>query len=159
MALETVSSFWGQLWMPEILMRFWRHHIIFVFLFFPVVNYMLSGYSNISTFDSIFRSNKVRMISPVVHKGHSDHMCFSFWFAAFGAGDTTSLRIYRQDHKGGDDSNDNNNSDNSPMVWFHCITVYSFVGYTPSVCRESTKFCAKPGLNILYPAKEFSTEQ
>jgi len=31
------------------------------------------------------RSNKVRMVSPTITKGIADHMCFSFWFAAFGA--------------------------------------------------------------------------
>ena len=63
------------------------------------------------------RSNKVRMISPTVSKGIADHMCFSFWFAAFGAGDTTSLRIYRQDVRGGEDNDDNDDDDNSPTVF------------------------------------------
>ena len=62
-----------------------------------------------------FRSNKVRMTSPTIKEGMADHLCFSFWFAAFGAGDTTSLRIYRQDVKGGEDNNDND--DNSPTIW------------------------------------------
>ena len=62
------------------------------------------------------RSNKVRMTSPTIKKGNADHLCFSFWFAAFGAGDTTSLRIYRQDVRGGEDNNNNDNDDNSPTV-------------------------------------------
>ena len=61
-----------------------------------------------------FRSNKVRMTSPTIKNGIADHLCFSFWFAAFGAGDTTSLRIYRQDVKGGEP---NDNDDNSPTIW------------------------------------------
>ena len=55
------------------------------------------------------------MTSPTIKEGMADHLCFSFWFAAFGAGDTTSLRIYRQDVKGGEDNNDND--DNSPTIW------------------------------------------
>ena len=66
--------------------------------------------------DVFCRSNKVRMISPVISSGIADHMCFSFWFAAFGAGDTTSLRIYRQDVKGGEDNDNNDDDDNSPTV-------------------------------------------
>lgn len=42
------------------------------------------------------RSNSVKMISPKVD-GTGDSMCFSFWFAAFGAGETTSLKIVRVD--------------------------------------------------------------
>ena len=53
------------------------------------------------------------MTSPAIKNGIADHLCFSFWFAAFGAGDTTSLRIYRQDVKGGEP---NDNDDNSPST-------------------------------------------
>ena len=77
------------------------------------------------------------MVSPTITKGIADHMCFSFWFAAFGAGiyiflffytcmyifnffitlgDTTSLKIYRQDVRGGEDNDNNNDDDNSPTV-------------------------------------------
>ena len=41
------------------------------------------------------RSNRVKMISPTITASESGKMCFSFWFAAFGAGDTTSLKIYK----------------------------------------------------------------
>ena len=47
----------------------------------------LKNYSN--------RSNRVKMISPTITASESGKMCFSFWFAAFGAGDTTSLKIYK----------------------------------------------------------------
>ena len=40
------------------------------------------------------RSNKVRMVSPTITKGIADHMCFSFWFAAFGAGIYLFLFFY-----------------------------------------------------------------
>ena len=42
------------------------------------------------------RSNRVKMISPTISgSSTAGKMCFSFWFAAFGAGDTTSLKIYK----------------------------------------------------------------
>ena len=37
-------------------------------------------------------------------------------FAAFGAGDTTSLRVYRQDVKAGEDNENNHDDDDSPTV-------------------------------------------
>ena len=51
----------------------------------------------------IFRSDKVRMVSPVIKsvsasgRGGSDgnNLCFSFWFAAFGAGESTTLKVYK----------------------------------------------------------------
>ena len=45
--------------------------------------------------NSFPRSNRVKMISPTITASESGKMCFSFWFAAFGAGDTTSLKIYK----------------------------------------------------------------
>ena len=41
------------------------------------------------------RSNRVKMISPTIAASEAGKMCFSFWFAAFGAGETTSLKIYK----------------------------------------------------------------
>jgi len=53
------------------------------------------GYAYFDIFNTGSRSNKVKMISPVIPANNDGRMCFSFWFAAFGAGDTTSLRIYQ----------------------------------------------------------------
>ena len=44
-------------------------------------------------------SNRVKMISPTIPASKDGKMCFSFWFAAFGAGDSTSLRIYKYEGK------------------------------------------------------------
>merc|ERR1712038_2185845 len=41
------------------------------------------GYAYFDIFNTGARSNKVRMLSPTIKKGFADHMCFSFWFAAF----------------------------------------------------------------------------
>ena len=55
------------------------------------------SFSKMPPNDPIFfpRSNRVKMISPTISASESGKMCFSFWFAAFGAGDTTSLKIYK----------------------------------------------------------------
>merc|ERR1719414_2823070 len=55
------------------------------------------GYAYFDIFNTGARSNKVRMISPKVTGTDSyNNMCFSFWVAAFGDGETTSLTIYRR---------------------------------------------------------------
>ena len=43
------------------------------------------------------RSNRVKLISPTISaaEGFGGELCFSFWFAAFGAGDSTVLKIIR----------------------------------------------------------------
>ena len=53
------------------------------------------GVDSMAQYCAFVRSNKVKMISPVIPANNDGRMCFSFWFAAFGAGDTTSLRIYQ----------------------------------------------------------------
>lgn len=48
------------------------------------------------------------MISPTIPAvPEAGKMCFSFWFAAFGAGDTTSLKIYKYDSKDVDRMDEN----------------------------------------------------
>ena len=56
-----------------------------------------SGYAYFDIFNTGSRSTKVKMISPTIQPGAHDRMCFSFWFAAFGAGDSTSLSILREE--------------------------------------------------------------
>ena len=54
------------------------------------------GYAYFDIFNTGSRSNVVKMISPTITADpEQGRMCFSFWFAAFGAGDSTSLRIYQ----------------------------------------------------------------
>ena len=54
------------------------------------------GYAYFDIFNTGSRSNLVKMISPTITADpEQGRMCFSFWFAAFGAGDSTSLRIYQ----------------------------------------------------------------
>ena len=48
------------------------------------------------------RSNRVKMISPTITGSEAGKMCFSFWFAAFGAGESTSLKIYKYEGEADD---------------------------------------------------------
>ena len=64
------------------------------------------GYAYFDIFSSI-DGTTVSMVSPTIYQETADHMCFRFWFAAFGAGDTTSLTIYRQDVQGVEDHANN----------------------------------------------------
>lgn len=77
------------------------------------------GYAYFDIFNTGARSNRVKMISPTVKAGAADNMCFSFWFAAFGAGDTTSLRVYRQEYSASQDEDlDKATEENDlPTIW------------------------------------------
>ncbi len=57
---------------------------------FIIISYFIGWHS-------LFRSNRVKLISPTISavEGLGSELCFSFWFAAFGAGDSTVLKIIR----------------------------------------------------------------
>lgn len=56
------------------------------------------GYAYFDIFNTGTRSNRVKLTSPTISgDATEDRLCFSFWFAAFGAGDTTSLKIMKKD--------------------------------------------------------------
>ncbi|KAI5707041.1 hypothetical protein M8J75_013844 [Diaphorina citri] len=67
------------------------------------------GYIYFDLFNQILGSNMVRLVSPVIttNEGDSQLLCFSFWYAAFGAGESAILQIIRQD----------NSSDTSEKIW------------------------------------------
>lgn len=44
----------------------------------------------------------VRLISPVIPVTDEPQLCFSFWYAAFGAGESALLQIMRQDNSSGE---------------------------------------------------------
>ncbi|XP_023328229.1 MAM and LDL-receptor class A domain-containing protein 1 [Eurytemora carolleeae] len=68
------------------------------------------GYAYFDIFNTGSRTDTVRMISPVLQSKDSiDQLCFSFWFAAFGAGESTLLKIYSKDD--GEDSETEGESD------------------------------------------------
>lgn len=72
------------------------------------------GYAYFDIFNTGSRSNRVKMISPTISASEAGKMCFTFWFAAFGAGDTTSLKIYKQDISEGKDEDDDSEI---PSLW------------------------------------------
>lgn len=40
----------------------------------------------------------VRLVSPGIPSNEESALCFSFWYAAFGAGDSAVMQIIRQDN-------------------------------------------------------------
>ena len=73
------------------------------------------GYAYFDIFNTGSRSNVVKMISPTIPGNPAvPKLCFSFWFAAFGAGDSTSLRIYQKPVNAAND--DDEEDDNKPTV-------------------------------------------
>lgn len=46
----------------------------------------------------------VKLMSPLIPAGEDAQLCFSFWYLAFGAGDSAVLQIVKQDTPNADDS-------------------------------------------------------
>lgn len=40
----------------------------------------------------------VKLISPLIPGGDDPQLCFSFWYAAFGAGESALMQISKQDN-------------------------------------------------------------
>jgi len=79
----------------------------------------------------------VRLISPTIKAVTEQSLCFTFWFAVFGAGESAQLRVVRHDNSSSDNgepstqekanlelslqfnnnSNNNNNNSVSPFVF------------------------------------------
>ncbi|XP_063218533.1 MAM and LDL-receptor class A domain-containing protein 1-like [Bacillus rossius redtenbacheri] len=61
------------------------------------------GYIYFDLFNQNTGSNVAKMVSPIIASSQDQQLCFTFWFAAFGAGDSAELRIVRQDNSSSDD--------------------------------------------------------
>ena len=65
----------------------------------------IGGYVYFDVFSQGGRVETVRLVGPVVNsrgvKNGKPRMCLTFWFAAFGAGDSTELKAIRRDHMTG----------------------------------------------------------
>lgn len=48
----------------------------------------------------------VKLISPLIPATEEQQLCFSFWYAAFGAGETALMQISRQDNTAADGSSE-----------------------------------------------------
>lgn len=46
----------------------------------------------------------VKLISPLIPAGEDSQLCFSFWYAAFGAGESALMQISKQDGNTSTDS-------------------------------------------------------
>ncbi|PNF30522.1 hypothetical protein B7P43_G09951 [Cryptotermes secundus] len=71
------------------------------------------GYVYFDLFNQNVGSNPVRLISPTISAVEERSLCFTFWFAVFGAGESAQLRVVRQDNSSSD------NGENPPLekVW------------------------------------------
>jgi len=76
------------------------------------------GYAYFDIFNTGSRSNRVKMISPTIPASKDGKMCFSFWFAAFGAGDSTSLRIYKQTVSAKEFEDEKDDENDKPSLWY-----------------------------------------
>lgn len=48
----------------------------------------------------------MQLVSPLITSGDDTQLCFSFWYAAFGAGDSAVMQIIRQDNSSGESITD-----------------------------------------------------
>jgi len=75
------------------------------------------GYAYFDIFNSGSRTDKVKLVSPEISpRAGINRLCFSFWFAAFGAGESTRLRIYKKAVSKNDDD-DFEVKENENPIW------------------------------------------
>lgn len=75
-----------------------------VFSFFYLFIYFFSGgYVYFDVFSQQNRQEVIRLVGPNMTSGGigRPRLCLTFWFAAFGAGDTTQLRVLMMDSVAG----------------------------------------------------------
>ncbi|XP_066995484.2 MAM and LDL-receptor class A domain-containing protein 1 [Anabrus simplex] len=56
------------------------------------------GYIYFDLFNQNIGSNTARLVSATIPGSEERQICFTFWFAAFGSGDSAELRVIRQDN-------------------------------------------------------------
>lgn len=64
------------------------------------------GYIYYDLFNQILGANMVKLVSPLIPATEEAQLCFSFWYAAFGAGETALMQISKQDDIAGDGSSE-----------------------------------------------------
>ena len=69
-----------------------------------IASLFTEGYVYFDLFNQNVGSNVARLISPPISgsAGEETTLCFSFWFAVFGAGESAELRVVRQDNSSTD---------------------------------------------------------
>lgn len=63
-----------------------------------MTTYITDGYIYYDLFNQILGANMVKLISPLIPGGDDPQLCFSFWYAAFGAGESALMQISKQDN-------------------------------------------------------------
>lgn len=59
---------------------------------------LIDGYIYYDLFNQILGANMVKLLSPLIPASEDSQLCFSFWYAAFGAGESALLQISKQDN-------------------------------------------------------------
>ncbi|XP_075219109.1 MAM and LDL-receptor class A domain-containing protein 1-like isoform X2 [Lycorma delicatula] len=83
------------------------------------------GYVYYDLFNQILGNNMVQLVSPVISGENGGQLCFSFWYAAFGAGDSALMQIIRHDNSSGDVATEKvwsleaKNMDTTRPTWLH----------------------------------------
>ncbi|XP_039298033.1 MAM and LDL-receptor class A domain-containing protein 1-like [Nilaparvata lugens] len=60
------------------------------------------GYVYYDLFNQILGNNMVQLVSPTITSENGGQLCFSFWYAAFGAGESALMQIIRHDNSSGE---------------------------------------------------------
>ncbi|XP_069694256.1 MAM and LDL-receptor class A domain-containing protein 1-like [Periplaneta americana] len=75
------------------------------------------GYVYFDLFNQNVGSNTARLISPPISAVEEQFLCFTFWFAVFGAGESAELRVVRQDNSSSENGNGNGEPLPPEKVW------------------------------------------
>jgi hypothetical protein len=62
-----------------------------------IISFRVEGYIFFDIFATNQQQSTVRMLSPVIDGMGSDDLCFTFWYFAFGAADSTQLHVLKTD--------------------------------------------------------------
>ncbi len=64
---------------------------------------MAEGFIYYDLFNQIIGANMVKLISPLIPVNEDPQLCFSFWYAAFGAGESAIMQISKRDNTTSDE--------------------------------------------------------
>jgi hypothetical protein len=59
---------------------------------------LAEGYIYFDLFNQNAGTNTVRLVSPTISATEEQTLCFTFWFAVFGTGQSAELRVIRLDN-------------------------------------------------------------
>lgn len=91
-----------------------------------LILFLLDGYIYYDLFNQMLGSNMVRLASPLIQGSEEQQICLSFWYAAFGAGDSALMQVIRQD----------NSSSNNEMEKVFFIVLFNNTGVSKFPIKE-----------------------